>query len=166
MLAVRDPRDKPGVSPSELTQIPAAAKDFRYGFHSLFEQRMIHCIWEMNLQRELRVMTKFGSIFLAAVVGISSSLPAAAQQAFERVGSETALEMATRIGACADGSGISSAEFVGGGSELRVVCLGGAGGELSGGLSTAAAVAGGVIVIAVIAAAASGGGSSSTTGTN
>jgi len=110
-------------------------------------------------------MTKFGTLFMAAIVGISASVPASAQQAFERVGNETAVQMATRIGACADGTGISSARFTDGGSILRVNCVAGAGGDLSGGLTTGAAVAGGVVAIAVIAAAVSGGGSSSTTAT-
>lgn len=112
-------------------------------------------------------MSKFGSIVLAAIVGISSILPAGAQQTFQREGNETALEMATRIGACGDRGGVSSAQFVNGGSALQVTCVAGAGGELAGGLSTGATIAGGVIVIALVAAAAGGGGSSSsTTGTN
>ncbi|MBE0454311.1 hypothetical protein [Roseovarius autotrophicus] len=111
-------------------------------------------------------MIKFGTLALAAILGISSSLPVVAQQAFARQGSETALEMASRIGACGNGASIASANFAQGGSLLEVRCAAGTGGDLSGGLGSAGAVAAGVVGIAIIAAAASGGGSSSSTGTN
>ncbi len=108
-------------------------------------------------------MTKFGTIILATIFGVTSAVSVAAQGAVVRQGSETALEMANRIGACADGSSILSANYAQSGSLLQVRCAAGAGGDLSGGLGTGGAVALGVIGIAIVAAAASGGGSSSST---
>ncbi|PKQ12452.1 MAG: hypothetical protein CVT70_08855 [Alphaproteobacteria bacterium HGW-Alphaproteobacteria-1] len=111
-------------------------------------------------------MTKFGTIMLATIFGVTSAVSVAAQGAVVRQGNETALQMANRIGACADGSAILDANYAQNGTLLQVRCAG-VGGDLSGGLGTAGAVALGVIGIAVVAAAASGGGgSSSTTGTN
>lgn len=111
-------------------------------------------------------MTKFGTIILATIFGVTSAVSVAAQAPAVRLGNETALEMATRIGACADGSAISSANFAENGTLLQVRCVAAGGGNLSGGLGTGGAVALGVIGIAIVAAAASGGGSSSTTTTN
>lgn len=110
-------------------------------------------------------MTKFGTIILATIFGVTSAVSVAAQAPVVRQGDETALQMATRIGACADGSSIASANFAQDGTLLQVRCVAAGGGNLSGGLGTAGAVALGVIGIAVVAAAASGGGSS-TSGTN
>jgi hypothetical protein len=111
-------------------------------------------------------MTKFGTIILATIFGVTSAVSVAAQAPVVRQGNETALQMATRIGACADGSAITSANYAENGTLLQVRCAG-AGGDLSGGLGTGGAVALGVVGIAIVAAAASGGGSgSSTTGTS
>jgi hypothetical protein len=101
-------------------------------------------------------MTKFGTIILATIFGVTSAVSVAAQAPVVRQGDETALQMATRIGACADGSTIGSANYAQNGTLLQVRCVG-AGGDL----------ALGVVGIAIVAAAASGGGSgSSTTGTS
>jgi hypothetical protein len=100
---------------------------------------------------------------MALVTGLSISASANAQQTFVRSGSETAVQMANRIGACGQ-PGIADARFTDGGSILRVRCVGGATGVdgMAGGLGTGA-VAAGVIAIIAVAAVASGGDSSTST---
>ncbi|MBC7164947.1 MAG: hypothetical protein H5U15_08105 [Roseovarius sp.] len=109
-------------------------------------------------------MNKFGTLALASIVAVTSVLPVAAQVAYERVGNETALEMAQRTGICGPNGSPASASFIANGAQLRAVCTAQPGAALAGGLN-AGAVAAGVVAVALVAAAASGGGSSSTTTT-
>lgn len=90
---------------------------------------------------------------MALVAALSTASPTLAQQTltqqtFARESGETAMQMASRIGAC-DQAGISRAVFTEGGSILRVTCVGGVG--LSGGLGTAAAAGAAIVAIALFA---------------
>jgi hypothetical protein len=105
-------------------------------------------------------MKNYALSALALAAGLTTALPAVAQQTAVRQGNETAMEMASRINAC--GGAFSSANFSNGGQLLEVQCIGGAG--LEGGLGGAAA-AGAVGVGVAVIAIASGGSSSSTTTT-
>lgn len=106
-------------------------------------------------------MKNYALSALALAAGLATALPAVAQQTAVRQGSETAMEMASRINAC--GGAFSSANFTSGGRVLQVNCIGGA--ALEGGLGGAAA-AGAVGVAVAVVAIASDGSSSSTTTTN
>ncbi|WP_354544569.1 hypothetical protein [Roseovarius sp. MBR-78] len=132
-------------------------------------------------------MKKFIASTLALVAAFSVAAPTFAQQAYERLEGESAMQMASRIGAC-DSAGIRTARFSDAGGLLKVGCVGGLGagaaagagaagaggagtaaaGGLVGGLGVAGTVALSVAAVAGVAAAASSGGSSttSTTGTN
>ena len=111
------------------------------------------------------IMKIFTVAALTLVTGLSISTSANAQQTFARLVDEEAIQMANRIGACAQREipGIASARFTDGGSILRVRCVGGVAGTdgMAGGLGTGVA-AGAVALIAVAALASDG---DSTTGT-
>lgn len=106
-------------------------------------------------------MSKIHALVSAATILAATAFPVMAQQPANRIGDETARQMAERLDACEDGLTISDASFEEDGSRLRVVCARGAGVDgLSGSLGAGAAIAAGVGVIALIALAADGSGSS------
>lgn len=111
-------------------------------------------------------MKKITVSTLALVVALGTAMPVAAQQATSAQTGETALEMATRTGACGEAA-VSKAEFVNDGTALKVSCakdasvvstqgsagLGESGGLIAAGFGLAA-------IIGIVAA------SSSSSGTN
>ena len=114
-------------------------------------------------------MKKITVSTLALVVALGTAMPGAAQQATSAQTGETALEMATRTGACGEAT-VSKAEFVNDGSALKVSCAkvasvvstqGSA--PLAGLGASGSLIAAGVGLAAVIGIAAA---SSSSSGTN
>jgi hypothetical protein len=111
-------------------------------------------------------MKRFTTYATTLAAGLALGAPAFAQQTFERLDGESAMQMASRIGAC-DDAGIASARFTDAENILRVSCVGAVGGpDLSGGLGTGAAVAGGVVLAAVAVAALDSSSSTSSSGAN
>lgn len=108
-------------------------------------------------------MKKITVSAMAMIIALGSALPGIAQQTETRLEGETAMQMATRVGAC-DRARITDAEFVNGGTALSVTCSPRvAANNTGGGLGTGGLLAAGVGIAAVIGIAAS---SSSSSGTN
>jgi len=115
-------------------------------------------------------MKKFQVLISATAIVVLTAVPVLAQFATDRIGNETALQMAERVDAC-DGSKIVDASFVENDTQsitmtkynpevqLRVTCVAG----MAGGLGSGGAIALGIGAIALIAVLASDSNSTSST---
>lgn len=111
-------------------------------------------------------MKKIQTLISAGAVAAVTALPVFAQQTAaqyttNRMGNETAMDIAQRVGACSE-SRIATASFDSD-SLIRVTCAGAGG--LDGGLSTGAAIGGAVAAVALIGLSSDGSGSTTTTTT-
>jgi hypothetical protein len=113
-------------------------------------------------------MKKIQTLISAGAVAAVTAFPVFAQQATaqyttNRMGNETAMSIAQRVGACSD-AGIAAADFDSD-SLIRVTCADRDAGGLEGGLGTGAAIGGALAAVALISLASDGSGSTTTTTT-